>query len=109
MLAGQNPPAHRDSAAAAKTGHNQQPLQRQPDILVDVIHAHQKGAVLVVDHFVAAQEEAHRQRQQQRHRRAAQEARFQAAFQRKMAGSISRACCMSPNLCRNCQPRAASQ
>jgi hypothetical protein len=65
------------SPAAAK----QAALQRQPDVEVDIIHAHQERAMDVVHHFVAAQEKAHRQGHQQEHRGAAQEARFQSAFQ----------------------------
>ena len=37
--------------------------------------------MLVVNHFIAPQEEAHRQRHQQEHRRAAQKLRFQPALQ----------------------------
>ena len=77
----QNPPARQQQPGSGKAGHNQQPLQRQSDVEIHVVHAYQEGAVLVVHHFVAAQEKAHRQRHQQDHRRAAQKVRFQPAFQ----------------------------
>ena len=83
---GEEPAAHPDEHRRGEAGEDHQPLQGQSDVLVHVIDADQEAAVVVVDHLVAPQEEPERQGQQQHHGGAAQEARFQAAFQPEEAG-----------------------
>ena len=61
-------------------------MHGETDIQVHPVDAHHERAVQVVNHLVAAEVELHDHGEQQRHCGAAQEPRFQAAFQLEKAG-----------------------